>query len=228
MMEKKRKNGIWRTLRGAALLTVVILGLASCTVAVESGSNPAPPATGGYLPAPTVYATQGYYGTSVSLTWSEVVGAISYNYYYATSVSGFYQYLGNTALKSASVFVPYSSTSYFFKVTAISATNVEGYKSASATGWAYLATAPILTATTNLTGQIYVTWNPVYDAVGYNVYDSTTGTKIYLGKGVLEASGTYYYYFDTVYPGTYYYKVESIYADNGISALSAEIGGHAY
>jgi hypothetical protein len=55
-----------------------------------------------------------------------------------------------------------------------------------------------------------------------------TDTKLYLGKGVLDASGTYYYYFDTVYPGDYYYKVESVYADNGISALSAEVGGRAY
>jgi len=222
-MEMNRKNRIRRTLARAAMITATILAFAGCTVAVEA----TPSAEVSLLPAPTVSATQGYYATTVSLTWNEILGAGYYNYYYATNASGAYQFLGTTSAKSASVFVPYSSTSYFFKVTAVTSTNVEGIRSAYATGWAYLYTAPVIFATTNLTGQIYVTWNPVNDAVGYNVYD-TTGTKTYLGKGILEASGTYYYYFDTVYPGNYYYKVESVYADNGISALSVEVGGHAF
>jgi hypothetical protein len=130
-MEKNRKNKIRRTLERAAMITAVILALASCTVSVNSGYN---------------------------------------------------------------------------------------------------MSAPIIYATTNRVGQIIVSWNPVSDAVGYNVYDTTTqGTITYLGKGFLDASGTYYYYFDNVpYSGTYYYRVESIYPDGGISALSAEVGGYAY
>lgn len=219
-MEKNGKNRLMRTLARVVIITAVLLTLGGCAVTVNSGDN-------GFLPAPTVYATQGYYATTVSLTWNGISSASSYNYYYSTSTSGPYQYLGNTADTSASVFVPYSSASYYFSVAAISSSGVEGTRSAYATGWAYLSTAPIISATTNLTGQIIVSWNPVNDSVGYKVYD-VTGTKTYLGKGVLDASGTYYYYFDTVYPGTYYYQVESVYADNGISALSAEIGGRAY
>ena len=219
-MEKNRKNKLMQTLARVVMITAVLLALGSCAVSVDSTDN-------GLLPAPTLYATQGYYATNVALTWNGVSGAGSYNYYYATAVTGPYQYLGNTAATTASVFVPYSSASYFFRVAAVSYSSVEGTQSAYATGWAYLSTAPIIYATTNLTGQVVVSWNPVNDAVGYNVYD-VTGTKLYLGKGVLDKSGTYYYYFDTVYPGTYYYQVESVYADNGISALSAEIGGRAY
>jgi len=225
-MEKNRKNRLMRTLGGGVMITAILLALAGCAVAVESGDT-GDSGNGGILYAPTVNATQGYYPTTVSLAWTGVAGAGSYNYYYATNASGPYQYLGNTTAKSAGIIVPYSSASYFFKVSAISYSNVEGARSLPALGWAYLSTAPIIYATTNLTGQIVVSWNPVNDAVGYNVYDMS-GTKIYLGKGVLDASGAYYYYVDTVYPGTFYYKVESIYADNGISPLSTEVGGRAY
>lgn len=201
----------------AAIITSVIFALSGCIVTVDSG----------HMSAPTVYATQGYYATTVALSWNEVPGAVSYNYYYATGVSGSYEYLGNTAAASASVYVPYSSVSYYFRVAAVDSSGRQGNQSAYATGWAYLPTAPSIIATQNQTGQIIVSWDPVYDAVGYNVYD-TTGTKIFLGKGVLDSSGTYFYYFDSVYPGTYYYKVESVYADNGISVLSAEVAGYAY
>lgn len=219
-MEKNRNNRIKRTLARVAIIASVILALSGCIVTVDSD----------HLSAPTVYATQGYYATTVSLTWSEVPGAVSYNYYYATTASGSYQYLGNTAAKSASVFVSYSSVSYFFRAVAVSSSGREGTPSAYTTGWAYLPTAPTIFATTNLVGQIIVSWNPVNDAVGYHVYDTTTqGTKKYLGEGVLDASGKYYYYYDTPpMPGTYFYKVESVYADNGISALSTEVDGRAY
>ena len=214
-MNKDQKGWIRRSLALAAL--VAAFALAGCTVTVG----------GQVLSAPTdVYATQGYYATTVSLTWDAVAGAGSYNYYYATAPSGSYQFLENTAAKSVSVYLPYSSASYYFKVAAVGSSGVEGALSSYATGWAYSPTAPTISATNGLAGHIYVTWNPVNDAVGYNVYD-TTGTKYYLGKGVLDASGTYYFYFDNV-SGTYYYQVESVYADNGISALSAKVVGSAY
>ena len=93
----------------------------------------------------------------------------------------------------------------------------------------YARNPPTIYATLGYTGYIDVTWSAVSDAVAYNVYDTTNpNSYIYLGKGSLGGSGTYYFYRDIPIAGTYYYRVESVFPDGGTSALSAEVMGHAY
>ena len=170
----------------------------------------------GSLPAaPTGVAAVGG-NEQVTVSWSPVTGATSYNLYWSTA-SGVSK---TTGTKIAAVTSPYVQTglgvgaNFYYVVTAVNAMG-EGALSAEASATTSGAPNPNPTPSTpaaptavNATGgtnQVTISWSAVAGATSYNIYWSTTsgvtktsGTKI-PGDTIpkvqtgLAASTTYYY-----------------------------------
>lgn len=127
----------------------------------------------------------------VTLSWTSVSNATSYNLYYATT-SGV---TTTSSTKVASVSSPYvqtgltAGTTYYYIVTAVNST---GESAPSAQASAATASAPpVPTApaapagviATGGTNQVTLSWNAVSTATEYNVYYATA-------SGVTKANGT--------------------------------------
>jgi len=162
--------------------------------------------------APTGLTAVGGTG-QVTLSWSSVSNATSYNVYYATA-SGVTK---TNATKITSLASPYTQTglaagtTYYYIVTAV---NSSGESSASAQASAATSSAPPLPtapAAPNAviasggTNQVTISWGAVTAASSYNVYYATTsgvtktnGTKIANASSPVVQTGltagtTYYY-----------------------------------
>jgi fibronectin type 3 domain-containing protein len=176
---------------------------------------------GGALPptvsvpaAPAAPAAVGGTGL-VTLTWSPVAQATSYNVYFSTTPGP-----TTSASKLASVSSPYvhsgltAGTTYYYIVTAVnSAGESAASVQASATTAAAAPTpavpaAPTSTMATGGTNQVTLSWGAVASATSYNVYYGTTsgitkanGTKISNATSPAVqtglAAGTTYYYIVT-------------------------------
>lgn len=184
-------------------------GESAASTQATAATNAAPPA----VPArPTGVATTGG-ANQVSLSWSAVPGASSYNIYWATT-SG----VTTSGTKITAATSPYiqsglaASTTYYYIVTAV---NTAGESSASAQVSA-ATTAPVVTIPAAPAGvtaagganQATISWSAVSGATSYNIYYATTsgvtktnGGKItnatapYTQTGL--AAGTTYYYIVT-------------------------------
>jgi fibronectin type 3 domain-containing protein len=166
-------------------------------------------------PAPTNVTTSAA-DTQVTVSWTTVTEAESYNVYRSDSQTGTYTKVG------ASTSSPYTETvgamgTYYYKVSAISAS---GFESAPSTPTAVAVAgppAPTGVSASVADAQVTVSWNAVTGASSYNVYrsDSQTGTYTKLGAPTTAS------YVDTITAtGTYYYKVSAMSASDFESALS--------
>jgi fibronectin type 3 domain-containing protein len=176
------------------------------TTATTSAAPPAVPA------APAgVTATGG--ANKVSISWSAVIGATSYNIYWATT-SG----VTTASTKITPATSPYdqtglaASTTYYYIVTAVNAAgqSVASTQVSAATN-APVVTIPAAPAGVTATGganQVSINWSALSGATSYNIYYATTsgvtktnGAKItnaarpYVQTGL--ADGTSYYYIVT-------------------------------
>lgn len=181
---------------------------------------------------PTIVSTTVWSAAKASLKWTPVAGSTTYNVYRSTSP--------NVALTAANkvnaltgpvTALEYtdstlsSATTYYYKVTGITAT---GETAASSEIWLKTLAAPNaptgLTAVASGTTKIDLSWTAITDAVGYNVYQSrspsvqlTTTNKLAVIPTGTTAQIT------GLYAGTlYYYKVTAVNA-NGESIGSAEV-----
>ena len=160
--------------------------------------------------APTGVSASGG-ANQVSVSWSTVSGATSYNLYRSTT-SGV---TTSTGTKIAGVTSPYVNTglsagaTYYYVVTAVNSVGESmASAQASATTNAPLPSVPAAPTSVSASGganQASVSWSAVSGATSYNLYWSTTsgltaatGTKItgatspYVQNGLL-ASTAYYY-----------------------------------
>ena len=131
----------------------------------------------------------------VTLTWTSVTGAASYNLYRGTTPGG----EGNTAYqKGITPFGPNpnyldsslaNGTTYYYQVTAVNSSG-EGPKSseASATPGAAVLAAPLLKGVASSTKNT-LTWSPIAGATSYNLYrTSGQGAPGFLYKTGLATS----------------------------------------
>lgn len=119
---------------------------------------------------------------SVTLSWSPVTGATSYNVYYSTNPSVAPTLAGTLSQKgltntSTTITGLTNQTLWYFCVTAVT-TNGESSPSltVSATPTAASGSGGVtgVTATMVGTGQVMVSWSAVSGAISYNVYYDTT------------------------------------------------------
>lgn len=160
--------------------------VASVQVAATTLAASAPPPV---VPAaPTgITATGG--DTQVTVSWSAVTGAVSYNVYWSTA-SGVTTTTGTRIAGVTSPFVHsgrIASTAYFYVVTAV---NSAGESGPSIQTTATTSAAPLVvpSAPTGVTAsggakQVSLSWTAVSGATSYNLYWSTTA-------GVTIATGT--------------------------------------
>jgi fibronectin type 3 domain-containing protein len=127
----------------------------------------------------------------VTLSWTSVSDATSYNVYYATT-SGVTTTSGT---KIASVSSPYiqtgltAETSYFYVVTSVNSSGESAASAQTSAGTASTPPLPTVPAAptgaiaTGGTNQVTLSWNAVGTATSYNVYYATV-------SGVTNANGT--------------------------------------
>jgi len=178
--------------------------------------------------APTGVTATG--GTNqVTLSWSAVSGATSYNVYYATT-SGVTPATGTKMSTMSTSYMQMAltaGTTYYYVVTAV---NSAGESAASAQVSATTAAAPAPTVpaapmggmATGGTNQVTLSWNAVGSATSYNIYYATasgvtkaTGTKIAGATSPAVLTG--------LAAGTTYYLIVTAVNGTGESAASGEI-----
>lgn len=182
------------------------VGESSASAQASATTNAAPPA----VPATPAGVTATGGANQVSLSWSAVPGATSYNIYWATT-SG----VTTSGTKITAASSPYvqsglaASTTYYYIVTAVNAAgqSVASAQVSAATN-APVVTIPAAPAGVTAAGganQVSISWSAVSGATSYNIYyatapgvTKTSGAKItnasspYLQTGL--AAGTAYYY----------------------------------
>jgi fibronectin type 3 domain-containing protein len=189
-------------------------------VSSEVSATPQVPAPG----APTnLAATAG--DTQVSLTWSAVTGATSYDIYRSTTKGGegSTPYLTGVTTNSYTNTGLTDGTTYYYEVSAVNAGGQSGVSNeASATPQVPAPSAPTNLVAAAGNAQITLTWTAAAGATKYDLFRSTTaggeGSTPYK-MGLTTTSFT-----DTglVNGTTYYYKVVAINA-GGQSPLSNEV-----
>jgi fibronectin type 3 domain-containing protein len=194
---------------GTVIFTGNISDIANWNFPSDPGTLPPPPVA---PVAPTGMVATGGTG-QITLSWTSVSNATSYNIYYATT-SGV---TTTSGMKIAAVSSPYvhngisASTTCFYIVTAV---NSAGESAPSAVAYATTASAPPVptapgaptgVSATGGTKQVTIAWSAVSGATSYTIYWSpnpgvttTNGTKITGATNPavqtgLSDSTTYYY-----------------------------------
>ncbi len=203
-------------------VVTAVNGNGESTASAQASAQPTapPPPT-----APTgVSATPG--NAQVTISWTAVAGATSYNLYWSTATG----VTPANGTKVAGVTNPYvqtglaNGTTYYYVVTAA---NANGESTASAQASAQPTAPPPPAAPTGVSAtpgssQVTISWNAVSGATSYNIYWSATA-------GVTTANGTKvagvtnpYVQTGLTNGNTYYYVVTAVNA-NGESAASAQV-----
>lgn len=207
-----------RSTRIALVATAAALALA-CGGSSSSSSTPTVPA------APSgVVATPG--NAQVTLSWTAVSGATSYDVYWSTSPG----VTKSTGTKIPGVTSPYvhsglaNGTTYYYVVTAL---NAAGESAASTAASATPAANPPPAAPTGVVAtagnhSVTLTWTAVANATSYDVYYATTsgvgpttGTQVAGVASPATVTG--------LVNGTPYYFVVTALNANGESTASAEV-----
>ncbi|MCS7460853.1 S-layer homology domain-containing protein [Paenibacillus doosanensis] len=169
----------------------------------------------------------------VSLKWSEVAGAASYNVKRSTTQGGAYATIAeNVTGTSYTDTGLMNGTTYYYVVTAVN----DGGESANSAEAEATPTEPVtpagpLKAPEGLTltassGQVSLKWSEVAGAASYNVKRSTTQGGAY-ATIVENVAGTSYTDTGLMNGTTYYYVVTAV-NDGGESANSAEAEATPY
>jgi len=158
---------------------------------------------------------------SITIAWSTVTGAASYNIYFAASAEGSKTFVvtrsGTTSYTHTSLS---ADTTYYYFVTAVNSTGEGAYTEALTvkTLIAPLSAPGNVTATALSTSSIQVTWDAVAGAANYKVYRAISSTG---AKTLLDTVTTTSYTSGGLTERTYWYFVTALNANNVESALSS-------
>ena len=119
--------------------------------------------------------------TSIRVSWRPVSGATQYNIYTATSRNGTFSYNANVPAPSTSINLigRAPSTTYYFRITAVNDCGESELSGSIASVTTEDCNLPIpsrptgVTATTQSSNTIQITWNAANGAATYDVYRST-------------------------------------------------------
>lgn len=159
----------------------------------------------GYSVSPYIGLNVTSSGTNqVSLTWSAVSGASSYNVYRAVGADSNYIKIGSAMVPSYPDSNLTSGTTYYYRVGAVKATSEELSSPVSITTLPDKPGVPLgLTAIAAGSTQIDLSWTEVDGTTSYNVYraDGTDGSYSKIGSATILSytdnnltAGTTYYY----------------------------------
>jgi N-acetylneuraminic acid mutarotase len=163
----------------------------------------------------------------VSLTWSAVTGAASYNVYQGTSAGGQAATPVKTGITGSSVTITglTNGTTYYFKMAAVNASGAVSALSneISARPMPPPPAAPVLATATAGNAQVTLSWSAVTGAATYNVYQGTTAggqatTPVKTGITAVSVTIT-----GLTNGTTYYFKLAAVNAAGSVSALSNEL-----
>lgn len=215
--------------RGIAVLLIAALTLIGC----GGGGGGAGDTTGTAPTAPAGVMASVNSTTQISLSWTAVSGASSYNVY--GLAAGTPTPPANRLNISAITTTAYShagltaSTAYNYIVTAVNATG-ESVNSSVVTATTSAVVAPpaaptSVTATTMSSSQINLAWAIVSTATGYNVYRSTTSpVAITAGNKITATPVATLTYNDTTglaASTAYYYKITAVNPTEGAASAEA-------
>ena len=168
---------------GFFVLAILVL-LNSCPLGTDGGGG-----GGGGLSAPFKVTAEAASSTSIYLTWTAVSGAAKYKIYSSVTSTGVYLYVDETIERSYVVNDLVPSSTYYFKVSSVDISGVEGPKSDYAAATTFYAPIQIPgspQATAISSDSIEISWNAVTGAYEYRVYrnSSASGTFTLLATRV--------------------------------------------
>jgi hypothetical protein len=212
------------------IVAVAPAGTGQVNVTVQSGYGTSTavvsftyPTSPGVPAAPTGVTAVSSVG-NVTVSWSPVNGAASYNLYRGTGPGseGSGVYLGGITGTSISDIYGYHGYVYYYTVTAVNSGG-ESAPSAEVSGQ-YVPAAPTGVTATSGVGNVTVSWSAVNGATSYNLYRGTSpgseGLGVFLGAITGMSINDVY-----GYPGyVYYYQVTAV-NSGGESDPSAEVSG---
>jgi fibronectin type 3 domain-containing protein len=209
--------------RLTALLSAISLVVAFTGCSSSHGGGTASPTVPG-APA-QLTATSG--NGQVSLSWSAVSGATSYNVYYSTTsgvTPGSGTKVSGLTVTSYSVTGLTNGTTYYFVVTAVNAAGESPASSqASAPADETLPVAPQSLVATAGNAQVALSWAASSTATSYNLYYSTT-TGVTPANGTKVSGLTSTSYTETsLTNGTTYYFIVTAVNQGGESGASNQV-----
>ena len=154
-------------------------------------------------------------GSLIYVSWNSVSNATSYSVYRSTSASGSYSLIGSptsTYFYDSSPLTGYN----YYKVTAVNSAGESSYSTyayCNYSGGATVPSAPTgVTATVlgnSANSYVSVSWTPVSNATGYQVYRSSSASGTFSLIGSTTSSTPYYYDYNPL-SGYNYYKVKAV------------------
>ncbi|GBU22272.1 hypothetical protein R80B4_02178 [Fibrobacteres bacterium R8-0-B4] len=202
------------------LLAAAVIGLSMMGCGGDNGTDPQPRT----LSAPTGLTATATSSTDITLSWNAVGGAAGYYVYVSLSASSGFVLYETTVTNGLRAIGADPGTTYYFRVSAVSADGTESAMSNVASATTYsgvgggIAAPAGLTATAVSSTEINLSWNAVIGAAGYKVYASGSASS---GFVLLETSATNSFRAGGAEPDvTYYFKVSAVSANGTESAMS--------
>jgi fibronectin type 3 domain-containing protein len=144
----------------------------------------------------------------VSLTWTAVAGAASYNVYQSTAGGALSLYQPGLTDPSFTDFGLTDGTAYTYAVTAVNGNGESGYSNeVVATPQPAVPAAPQYLSAAPGNGQISLYWAPDYEAASYSIYRGTSAGGESTSPIATGITGDYYADNTVVNDTTYYYVV---------------------